>query len=1074
MTSSSTLNCNISEILMENFEGLIYKLNPQFKCEYINESIHNKVLGYSILSKEIQDIIYFADIKQARNFLNNILRTGKATEQIRIKQYENYAFFQFNGSRFLTEDNQTKILLVGTDISRYAELENETTERERSLKRLADSMPEMRFWKLLQIKSEKSSFQKSQEMLDLVIDNIPHYVYWKNKDLEYIGCNKNYALINHLENPYFIAGKLDKDLAWARLNYIKLHELEKKVIEDNTSQEEIEPLESINGEIEYYDVNRIPLQNLNQDVVGVLCTYSNITKRIETERNLKKSEEKYRSILENIKEGYFEVDLKGTFTFCNDYLSELWKYPKNEIIGKNYRLFTNEENIQPIYKAYNEVFTSRKNMRYFQFEFNDKDNNRIIAETSINLSYDQLGHIVGFYGIVHDITEKFQLEQQLKASEERYRHLFNKSPFAVWLVDLEGNIIDCNDTTNKLLSIYKKEDLINKNFIDVLSLFERPEYYIPFFKSKFESFIRDEPLKTLEFSITRGDGKKVWLTIQSSKIHVDNNELIYIIIQDITIKKEAELKLQKSEEELRILNKKLEEIVFERTKELRESEEKFRNIAEQSSLGIVILQDGYIVYTNKALSEITEFSSEEINKWSQNKFIRKIHPDDLKFVLEQLRRKLNGDRELLSHYSCRVLTKSKNYKWIDLHSKAITYKGKFADFITFIDITDKKEAEQKLIESEEKFRHLYQKSPCGIALLDMKGTIIDMNSTVFDLFGYTKEELIGKNYLNLIDLYPKETKKAIRTVDELMGKNGKERDSFHPNIVQILNKNGAKVWIESEISIVKVGDDKIIQAIIQDITEMKESEEKLKESEKKLREQNIELMELDRLKTDFISIAAHELKTPLISIGGYIDLILLREKDLREEIKEDLNHALNNVHRLEDYINKLLDVMKIDAKKIQLVKQDENIYDIIKNTLLELEFQIQQKKINVIINVSNNIKIKIDAFRIGQVFSNILSNAVKFTQENGSIEISLSEDPNFHIFTIKDTGKGLTEEEKQKLFGKFVTLGKGADTFSTFSKGSGLGLYIASGIVEAHGGTIWAQSEGIGKGTTFNFTIPKL
>ncbi|MFX0008891.1 MAG: PAS domain S-box protein [Candidatus Hermodarchaeota archaeon] len=1074
MTSSSTLKCNISEIFMENFEGLIFVLNPQFKCEYINESIHNKVLGYSVLSKKIQDIIYFADIKQARKFLNDILKFGKATERIRIKQYENYAFFQFNGSKFITEDNQTKILLVGTDISRYAELEYEITERERTLKRLADSMPEMRFWKLLQVKSEKSSFQKSQEMLDLVIDSVPHYVYWKNKDLEYIGCNKNYALINHLESPYFIVGKLDKDLPWASLNYKKLHELEKKVIENNRSQEGIETWDNINGEIEYYDVNRIPLQNLNQDVVGILCTYINISKRIEIEQNLKKSEEKYRSILENIKEGYFEVDLKGTFTFCNDYLSELWKYSKDEIIGKNYRQFTNEENIQIIYKAFNAVFTSRKNMRYFQFEFNDRENNIIIAETSINLRFNQLGNITGFYGIVHDITEKFQLEQQLKASEERYRHLFNKSPFAVWLVDLEGNIIDCNETTNKLLSIYKKEDLINKNFIEALSLFERPEYYIPFFKSKFESFIRDEPLKTLEFSITRGDGKKVWLTIQSSKIKVDNEDLVYVIIQDITIKKEAELKLQKSEEELRILNKKLEQIIFERTKELRESEEKFRNIAEQSSLGIVILQDGYIVYTNKALSKITEYSSDEINKWSQNKFIRKIHPDDLKFVLEQLRKKLDGDKELLSHYSCRVLTKSKNYKWIDLHSKAITYKGKFADFITFIDITDRKEAEQKLIESEEKFRHLYQKSPCGIALLDMKGTIIDMNSTVFDLFGYPKEELIGKNYINLIGLYPNETKKAIRTVDELMGKGETERDSFHPNIVQILNKDGAKVWIASEISIVKVGDDKIIQAIIQDITEKKESEEKLKNSEKKLREQNIELMELDRLKTDFISIAAHELKTPLISIGGYIDLILLREKELQEEIKEDLNHALNNVHRLEDYINKLLDVMKIDAKKMQLVKQDENIYDIIKNTLLELEFQIQQKKIKVIINVPNSIKAKIDAFRLGQVFSNILSNAVKFTPEQGLIEILSSEDEMSYTFKIRDNGKGMTIEEKQKLFGKFVTLSHGADYFSTFNKGSGLGLYIAKGIIEAHGGTIWAQSEGIGKGTAFNFTIPKL
>jgi PAS domain S-box-containing protein len=1073
MIPSSNLNYNVAEIFTENFGGLIYVLDSEFKCEYINERIHNKVLGYSILSKEMNNVIHYADLKRGNKFFNDVVKNGKGTEQLRIKKYNDYAFYKFNGTKFDDGDHNSKILLIGTNISKYKELENEWIEREKNLRKLAESMPEIRFWKLLQTKSEKTSFQKSREMLDLVIDNIPHFVYWKNKDLEYEGCNKNYALINNIENPYYIIGKSDQQLPWAKLNSQKLYKSEKRVMEANKSEEKIESWETINGDMEYYDVNRIPLQNFNQNVVGILCTYNNITNRIVAEQKLKTSEQKYRSILENIKEGYFETDLRGNITFCNDYLSEIMGYPKNELVGKNYKFLTDDYNQKKIFEVFNRVFTTKEGVRYFQFEFFNNNNDKVFAETSVNLRYNQIGELIGFYGIAYDITEKYHLEQRLKLSEEKYRHLFDKSPFVVWLLDLNGNLIDCNDTTNKLLSQYTKQDLIGKNYIDILSLFERPEYFIPFFKTKFDSFINDEQLKPVEFNIFRGDGKKLWLTIQSSKIKLGNETLINVIIQDITEKKEADLKLLKSEEELRILNKKLEQLVFERTKELRESEEKFRTIAEQSSLGIAILQNGFIVYTNKALSEITGWLNEKILRWSQNKFVSKIHPDDLSFVLEQLRRKLKGDRDLLSHYSCRILTKLKKYKWIDLHSKAITYKGEIADLITFIDITDKKEAEQKLLESEEKFRHLYQNSPYGIALLDVDGIIIDINSTISFLFGYTREDLVGISYLNLLGVYPEETKSAIRTIDQLMTRDNKKEDIFKPKITQILKKDGSKAWIESEISIINVGEDKLIQANIQDITEKKIAEEKLRESEKLMRQQNIELKKLDRLKTDFISIAAHELKTPLISIGGYIDLILLREKGLSQEIEEDLGRALSNVHRLEEYINKLLDIMKIDAKKMQLVKQDEFIYNIIRNSLLELEFQIHQKEIKLAVNIPENLKLKIDSFRMGQVFSNILSNAVKYTPEQGIIEISSIEEDNFYIFKIKDNGKGLTIEEKQRLFGKFITVGQSADNFSTFDKGSGLGLYIAKGIIEVHGGNIWVQSDGIGKGAEFSFTIPK-
>jgi len=167
-----------------------------------------------------------------------------------------------------------------------------------------------------------------------------------------------------------------------------------------------------------------------------------------------------------------------------------------------------------------------------------------------------------------------------------------------------------------------------------------------------------------------------------------------------------------------------------------------------------------------------------------------------------------------------------------------------------------------------------------------------------------------------------------------------------------------------------------------------------------------------------------------------------------------------------------MDVMKIDANKMELIQIEEYIYEIIENCLSELEFQIRQKNLNIELSVDKNLKMKVDSFRISQVFSNILSNAVKFTLDDGLVQISAKREGDNYIFSIKDNGQGLTEGEIEQLFAKFVSLGRSTENFSTFEKGSGLGLYIAKGIIEKHGGTIWVESEGKNKGAEFSFLLP--
>ncbi|MHA1255340.1 MAG: ATP-binding protein, partial [Promethearchaeota archaeon] len=272
-------------------------------------------------------------------------------------------------------------------------------------------------------------------------------------------------------------------------------------------------------------------------------------------------------------------------------------------------------------------------------------------------------------------------------------------------------------------------------------------------------------------------------------------------------------------------------------------------------------------------------------------------------------------------------------------------------------------------------------------------------------------------------------------------------------------------------------EDKIIslQLATRDIIERKRSEQKLRESEKRLREQNVELKMLDEIKNDFITMAAHELKTPLISISGYTEYILTKYKEelgeITPEINKDLMIVQRNIKRLQNLMDQLLDVMKIESNKIELFKHPMNVKKIINNCIDELSYIIQEKNHNLVLNVDEEITLNVDSERFFEIISNLLSNAVKFTPKKGKIEISCDQrDDGTYLFKVKDTGIGLKTDELGKLFHKFQMVREYSG--ENYIKGTGIGLFISKGFVEAHGGKIWATSDGHNEGTTFSFTIP--
>ncbi len=415
-----------------------------------------------------------------------------------------------------------------------------------------------------------------------------------------------------------------------------------------------------------------------------------------------------------------------------------------------------------------------------------------------------------------------------------------------------------------------------------------------------------------------------------------------------------------------------------------------------------------------------------------------------------------------------------------------------------MDITQRKNAELEVKASEEKFRHLFENSPYAIYLTDVEGKILDYNSATEEMFFKDRDkDVIGKRLLQVMPKLLKVSPELVSLYKQRIKKlaNGIPTE---PLELELEFHNGKKVWIHLISTLLKLEDKNIFQVMIQDITskkqvqlKLKESEEdlrvlnkeleekvikrtkKLRESENKLKQQNIELKKIDKIKNDFITMAAHELKTPLISIYGYTDYILTKhDKDLNQEIKDDLHIVQRNIIRLRNYMNQLLDVMKIDEDKLKLNKESLNVCEVIDNCINELSYQFKEKEHELILNCEREILLNVDAERIFQVFSNLLSNAIKFTPNNGRIEIKGQKEVNEFIFRIIDNGIGLSEQELEKIFNKFEMGKQLEDDTLVKEKGTGLGLYISKGIIEAHGGRIQASSEGRNKGTTFTFTLP--
>ncbi len=246
----------------------------------------------------------------------------------------------------------------------------------------------------------------------------------------------------------------------------------------------------------------------------------------------------------------------------------------------------------------------------------------------------------------------------------------------------------------------------------------------------------------------------------------------------------------------------------------------------------------------------------------------------------------------------------------------------------------------------------------------------------------------------------------------------------------------------------------------------------LRKTTQQLAEANIKLQQLDKLKDEFVSIASHELRTPMTAIRSYVWMALNRsDMQLTEKMEKYLSRTLLSTERLINLVNDMLNVSRIEAGSIEISPSQFDIIELAKEVADEVMPKAAEKGIKLIVESQNIPHVFADPDKVHQVLLNLIGNALKFTPKDGSITVNFFTDGQVLDVSVKDTGPGISKEDLAKLFQKFGRLDNSYVASAT-TGGTGLGLYISKRLIDLMHGKIWANSEGLGKGTTFTFSLP--
>jgi PAS domain S-box-containing protein len=368
-----------------------------------------------------------------------------------------------------------------------------------------------------------------------------------------------------------------------------------------------------------------------------------------------------------------------------------------------------------------------------------------------------------------------------------------------------------------------------------------------------------------------------------------------------------------------------------------------------------------------------------------------------------------------------------------------------------------RECQRSAHEANSKVKMFLETSPFAFFTIDPQGNHVYVSPGIEQLTGYTADEFLRGLVKPETYIHDEDLKKFMDFYGAMLaGQKGEVE-------FRLRRKDGNIIWVALYSKPLFDAEGKLVgvQAVERDVTERKKAEMELDSK-----------LERDHLQTEFMSVISHELRTPVTPIQGYVDLLLSEKSGpLNDQQKEALHIIKSNSKRLLDLIDGVLDISRVERGKPVEVKKEPVIFNqIIKEVIEGLKFQFDEREIKLEVELSPEIEALLaDESKISRVVANFVGNALKFTPKKGRVKLQTQKAGDSLEFSITDTGIGIEQENLVKIFDKFYQVDS---SYTRAAGGIGMGLTIVKEIVEAHGGRVWAESEGLGKGSRFVFTLP--